>query len=47
MQEEDLVDDLLVKVPGSAYSRGQSTDPESEDMKKSSQKCNEASVLTK
>ncbi|KAI5569016.1 hypothetical protein BDE02_12G050900 [Populus trichocarpa] len=36
MQEEDLVDDLLVKVPGSAYSRGQSTDPESEDMKKSS-----------
>ncbi|XP_061957012.1 uncharacterized protein LOC133678636 isoform X2 [Populus nigra] len=36
MQVEDLVDDLLVKVPGSAYSRGQSTDPESEDMKKSS-----------
>lgn len=36
MQEEDIVDDLLVKVPGSAYSRGQSTDPESEDMKKSS-----------
>lgn len=36
MQEEDLVDDLLVKVPGSAYSRGQSTHPESEDMKKSS-----------
>lgn len=36
MQEGDLVDDLLVKVPGSAYSRGQSTHPESEDMKKSS-----------
>lgn len=38
MQVEDLVDDLLVKVPGSAYSRGpdHSTDPESEDMKKSS-----------
>ncbi|KAJ6422346.1 hypothetical protein OIU84_027328 [Salix udensis] len=33
---EDLVDELLVKVPGSAYSGGLSADPESEELKKSS-----------
>ena len=36
MREEDVVDELLVKVPGSAYSGGLSTDPESEELKKSS-----------
>ncbi|KAJ6358812.1 hypothetical protein OIU76_000528 [Salix suchowensis] len=36
MREEDLVDELLVKVPGSAYSGGLSADPESEELKKSS-----------
>uniref|UniRef100_A0A6N2LX81 Uncharacterized protein n=1 Tax=Salix viminalis TaxID=40686 RepID=A0A6N2LX81_SALVM len=33
---EDLVDELLVKVPGSAYSGGLSVDPETEELKKSS-----------
>ncbi|KAJ6296837.1 hypothetical protein OIU78_022544 [Salix suchowensis] len=32
MREEDLVDELLVKVPGSAYSGGLSADPESEEL---------------
>ncbi|KAG5234051.1 DNA annealing helicase and endonuclease [Salix suchowensis] len=36
MREEDLVDELLVKVPGSAYSGGLSADPESEELKKGS-----------